>query len=158
MKTIFLSQGKITLVDDQDYPELSKHRWYAEERKDIGTFYAMRNTPRINGKHGTIRMHRQIFPGHHKVDHKDHDGLNNQRHNLRPCNNSQNGMNRRGPQVISSSGLRGVGMTRAGNWRARIKVGYKEVCLGTFGSKEQAAAEYAKANRMYFGEFGGALS
>jgi hypothetical protein len=58
MKTIPLTQGKVALVDDEDYPELSKFRWCAVRHRN--TWYAVRGES-ADGRRLTVRMHRQIL-------------------------------------------------------------------------------------------------
>ena len=80
MRTIELTQGQVALVDDRDYDELSRFKWYAL-RDHGGTFYAQRHAPRVDGKQRTILMHRVILdvqPGQ-DVDHANHDTLDNRR-------------------------------------------------------------------------------
>lgn len=76
------------LVDDEDYLELSKYKWYAEKVGNIT--YAIR-TKNLGKKcicNRTLRkkvfMHREILnpQGSLVVDHLDFNGLNNQRINL----------------------------------------------------------------------------
>ncbi len=54
MREIELTQGKVALVDDEDYDYLSQFNWYA--RKDGQTFYALRKD-----KQRTVLMHRVIL-------------------------------------------------------------------------------------------------
>ena len=147
MKRISLTQNKFALVDDIDFDEVSKYKWRA--LKANRNFYAMRD---LKGKH--ISMHRFIMKPSNNfcVDHKDCDGLNNQRSNLRICSASQNSMNQR--KKASASKFKGVWIT-AGKRRfgASIKVNKKCVYLGCFEKQVDAAIAYDKAANQYFGEF-----
>ena len=92
MKEIKLTQGQVALVDDEDFERLNRFKWCAlKKNKDI--FYAVTNIGgRIN--HKSITMH-QFITGRNGTDHIDHNGCNNQKHNLRKCNQSENNMNSR---------------------------------------------------------------
>ena len=87
--TILLTNGYVTVVDDADFYWLSKRKWYA--KPSAYTIYACRSE-RINGVVHTIRMHRLIMncPDDMEIDHKDGDGLNNQRSNLEIIKKSEN--------------------------------------------------------------------
>jgi len=103
MKTIQLTQGKLTQVDDEDYDFLNQWKWYAKRNRKTEKFYALRRESDLieNGvkvKFGeTICMHRIVMncPQGMVVDHKDHDGLNNQKPNLRICTDRENLLNRK---------------------------------------------------------------
>ena len=89
MKTIKLTKGKVALVDDEDFENLNKFKWYLYEYRNIQ--YAVSS---LFGK--SIRMHRIIMNEDNPkvfIDHIDHDGLNNQKLNLRKCNASENQKN-----------------------------------------------------------------
>lgn len=84
---------------------------------------------------------------------KRHDGLNNQRHNLRVATQMQNGQNQR-PQTGKSSQYKGVSWYKASSaWRARIRVNKVLILLGEFASELEAAYAYDAAAREAFGEF-----
>lgn len=89
-KEIPLSRGLYTKVDLNDYDSLNQHKWFARKSKD--TYYAYRNGKTIDGKRGVIIMHREIMqtPDDMQTDHRDWDGLNNRRYNLRNCTVNQN--------------------------------------------------------------------
>lgn len=86
-----------------------------------------------------------------EVDHRDGDPANMRWENLRLAAHQQNMINRK-LQVNSSSGLKGVSLAK-GRWRARINLGRKEIGLGTFATKEEAAVAYAAAAKKLYGEF-----
>src|SRR6478752_5115968 len=93
-KQIMLTKDKIATVDDEDYDFLMQWKWCAVQ-KGSG-FYAQRKV-KINNKQETIYMHRSIMNISEKniiVDHKDHNTLNNQKENMRPCSVRENGANR----------------------------------------------------------------
>lgn len=149
MKQIPLTQGKFALVDDEDYEYLNQWKWYAVN--DHKMWYAIRNV-KINHRKTTIKMHRIIMNPSIKeqIDHKDRDGLNNQKHNLRICNNSQNHMN---IKSRAKSGYKGVYWhVISKKWVAQIKTD-KVYHLGLFITKELAALAYNKAAEELFGEF-----
>lgn len=73
------------------------------------------------------------------VDHINHNTLDNRRGNLRKVTNSENSLNKKGPQINSSSGYRGVHKTgREGKWRAVVGIDGDVHRLGTFNSPEEA--------------------
>ena len=153
MKEILLTQGKVALVDDEDFEVLNKVKWAAHKMSNI--FYAARNGTPINGKQKTILMHREILrpPKELHVDHVDHNGLNNQRHNLRIATRSQN-MHNQGKRINNTSGYKGVCWDKQNKkWRTQIKLNGKIIFLGYFPTKEDAHTAYVKACHKYHGEF-----
>jgi hypothetical protein len=149
VKHILLSQGMRSVIDDVDFLALSRYRWYT--RKCRGLLYAGRTLPGSKG--GVVYMHRQIMGFPPMVDHRDGDGLNNQRSNLRVCTYSQNGRNRK--QINGNSGLRGVRhRTNCDLWEAYIKVNGKFKHLGDFDTKREAAIAYNNAVKQYDDGFG----
>lgn len=167
MKKIPLTQGKVAFVDDEDYEYLMQWKWYAlNPKKDL--WYAVRM---INSTRQLIRMHRVIKKIEDSgvfVDHKDQNGLNNQRINLRVCTRSQNAANRK-PKENSSSKYLGVSwhnsprklQLKSGEikiydswfWHAAIKINQKVINLGNYREEKDAAKAYNKAATKYHGEF-----
>ena len=152
MKTIALTRGLTTVVSNIDYAFLNQWKWYASQGK-----YAVRerrsNDPQ---KPISIRMHvviaeRMGIPITDEVDHRDNDGLNNRRRNLRPATKRTNGQNR-GPNKNNTSGYKGVSKADS-KWSSEIKVGPHRIRLGRFVKKREAALAYDKAARKYFGRF-----
>jgi len=158
MKEVFLygkkAAGRVALVDEGDYRLVTQHRWnvrdYVWHGRHYGP-YAITNA-RMNGEKRTLFMHTLIM-GLKGVDHKDGNGLNNQRWNLRPATQQQNVRNQRGSRN-SSSQFKGVFYRRdTGKWRAGINVGNHMLWLGQYESEVDAARVYDSAAREYFGEF-----
>lgn len=154
MAHIQLPCGLITVFDDVDLPLLSGFRWRSLQRRDFpDRFY-------VHAWHGAqhIYMHRLILgaPKGKHVDHRDGDGLNNRRANIRLATPSQNHANR-GPdrrRSGKSSRFKGVyWVKRDGNWGATIHVNGKTRALGQYPTEELAAAAYDRAARAAWGEF-----
>lgn len=153
MKQIPLTQGYIALVDDIDFEWLNQWKWGA--LKAPHTVYAVRYTSRAGGKKPQfVYMHRLILEARkgQETDHRNGNGLDNQRANLRFCTSSQNNMNRahgRGTSVY-----KGVSWsTRRRKWQVQIGCEGKSVFLGRFDSEEEAACAYNTAALERFGEF-----
>lgn len=87
-KVIALSQGKVAVVDNEDYEWLNQWKWSA--LKSRATWYAVRQDYSGN-KQKTIYMHRQILNSHpgQKTHHLNGDGLDNRRANILRCNRSE---------------------------------------------------------------------
>jgi hypothetical protein len=152
MKKIKLTKGYCALVDDNDFEWLSQWNWYFEPRECTG--YAAR-TEGTKPKQVKIYMHNRIAgtPTGMTTDHIDHNGLNNQRGNLRICTQSENHMNSQ-RQANNTSGYKGVTWNKnEQKWKARIQKNRKEIHLGYFDTAEKAAYAYNDAARKFFGEF-----
>ena len=155
MKTIPLTQGKVAIVDDRDYKWLSQFKWRAQKSgKRPDSFYAVRNVT-INKRRTTIQMHRQIMdpPQGVEIDHRNNNGLDNRRCNLRFCTRSQNMANSRGHRRRFSS-FKGVSFHKEyKKWRAIITQNKKNHHLGFFRSQVRAAKAYDDKAKELFGEF-----
>jgi hypothetical protein len=150
-REIPLTQGLVALVDDQDYELVTaagKWRASVEGRR----VYAKRDVRRPDGARTSQRLH-QLITGNELTDHRNGDGLDNRRTNLRPASKGQNGANR-GPNSNNKAGFKGVSWDKVNRrWRAQIQVDGKIRNLGRYGTPEGAALAYDAAAREYFGEF-----
>lgn len=146
--TIPLTRGMFATVDASDFQWLSQWKWYV--RSTYGLFYPAR---KIDGR--PVEMHRLILPAKVglMVDHKNGDGLDNRRANLRYATNSQNQQNRH-RLVRNTSGYRGVTWHKqAKRWQAGIALDGRRYYLGLFLSPVDAARAYDAQAREFFGEF-----
>jgi hypothetical protein len=154
MKLIPLTQGQFAMVDDCDYESLSKYNWQANKVKSTGNFYATRSK-RFSGKRVSLRMHCEIM-GEKGIDHKDGNGLNNQRHNLRKCSQLENVRNARKSKRGITSIYKGVCRRfecKGIKYRAQITVNREKIMLGTFDTEYEAALVYDAAAKKHHGSF-----
>lgn len=146
MKKIKLTQGKYALVDDCDFDELNKFKWYALKNKK--RYYAQRGFwDKEKKKVIIIQMHREIMntPIGKVTDHINQNGLDNRRKNLRICTKSQNQWNRE-IQSNNKSGYIGVSWySRYGKWKAHMTNNGKKIHIGYFDDKNEAAKAYNNA-------------
>jgi len=149
-KEIELTQGKVAIVDDDMYDELSQHKWHVMQVAS-GYYYAARKT---SGRNGTTYLHRVVAGaarGEH-VDHINGDRLDDRRANLRICTPSQN-LRNSGPRN-PVSGYKGIYPTgKSGKWKAGITRNGEYQHLGVFPTLEEAARIYNEATLEYHGEF-----
>lgn len=149
MKRIPLSKGRFATVDDDDYEDLMKYRWYAMLVNRV--WYATRGTLTSNGGNFLL-MHNEIT-GVRGIDHIDGNGLNNQRSNLRQSTHKQNRGNSQ-RNINNTSGFKGVSWHKRDKvWRAYIRSNDIHIHLGNFDSSVRAACAYDDAAREIHGEF-----
>jgi hypothetical protein len=152
-REIKLTQGYITLVDDDLYETLNAHKWCIQRSGNI--VYASRGIWTANSvKH--IRMHRIVIgadPGIY-VDHINGNALDNQRANLRLCTYAENNRNRRVRRADNTSGYKGVSWhIRRNKWHAHIRHEGRLQHLGYFDDPISAARAYDAAAIEMFGAF-----
>lgn len=145
VKELFLTKGKVSLIDDRDYEML----------KVLGKRWCVNDGYAYNSTHG--RLHRFLLSttGDVMVDHINGDKLDNRRANLRVCSNSQNQANRRA--ICGVSPFKGVTWQRrpdgTGTWKAQLTVSGKVLYLGAFKTDLMAATAYNESALTHFGEF-----
>ena len=152
MKEIALTQGKVALVDDEDFDELNKNKWFAQ--KNYNTFYAARHEKKriIDGRRNLIFMHRVIVntPIGMQTDHINGNGLDNCKENLRICTKEENARNK-AIHRRNTSGYKGVTWNKFNKkWMAQIRIGRKNIYLGYFIDKEKAHQAYCESARNLF--------
>jgi hypothetical protein len=150
---ISLTRGMVVIVDNADFDWLNQFKWYAHEARN--TFYAARKELRADGKEHMLKMHRLIMDAQPKmiVDHRDGNGLNNQRLNLRVASDQQNKCNRPA-QSNNTSGFKGVSWSKAsGKWLAQIASNGEHKYLGLYLTPLDAAYAYNEAAKELHGEF-----
>jgi hypothetical protein len=86
-----------------------------------------------------------------QIDHKDLNGLNNRKDNLRPATRAQNKANN-ACYANNSLGVKGVSQ-RGKRFIARIRVNKELVYLGRFDTAEAAHAAYVVAAEHHYGEY-----
>lgn len=160
MRTIKLTNGMEAKVDDSDYERLSAYRWYGTEGRR-GAWYAQRQwdepLPGGGRKHFVREMQRDVLDPTMVAtrdmisDHRNHDTLDNQSHNLRWKNYRGSVLNRR-QFLNNTSGYRGVSWERSsGTWRVAIRsLGVRYVTHRA--DLLEAARAYNELARIHHGE------
>lgn len=146
-KKIILTKGQAAWVDAEDFDRVSQFKWFAQWNIKSSSYFARRN--------GVPRMMSRFVLGvadpSVEVDHKNHNTLDNQKHNLRIVDQHQNRMNQR-KRKDNSSGFKGVSHHKSGR-RARITAYGKVHFLGYFSTAQEAYEAYKVAALTYHGEY-----
>lgn len=152
MKKIKLTQNKYALVDNEDFDKINEKKWFFDGKYARRIEYKKyKNGWKVLKR---VRMHRQIlgFP-QSMIDHKNGNGLDNRRENLRLCTRSQNSSNK----IIQSnniSGYKGVSWWNTRKiWKATIKINGKAKHLLYSKNPKEAARAYNEAAKIYYQEF-----
>lgn len=139
------------MVDDADFPLVSKYDWWTHRQG--GRIYAARMIRNDDGTRSTQLMHCFIM-GQKYIDHRNGNGSDNQRRNLRPATCQQNNRAFKRKRASASSQFRGVSWHPLGKkWVANITFGGKQRNLGLFTDEVKAARAYDTAARKHFGVF-----
>ena len=137
---ILLTKNQITVIDANDYGLIQDYRLYASYAPSIKGFYAIISI-RQGKKYKKIRLHRvlmNVLDSIVKVDHRNHDTLDNTRNNLRICNNSENNCNVKVHINNLSTGIKNIYMKKNGDYRVQIKIGGIRQFDRTFKTLEEA--------------------
>jgi len=159
MRLIKLTQGKFAKVDDKDFKYFNQFKWNAHKRGN--SFYA-ESRMYVRGQKIKNRDKRKVFILHNEimnpkkgffVDHKNRDGLDCQRKNLRIVTKSQNNANRCASKNGTSKYLGVAWYSQTKRWSAKVRKDGKVHWLGYFKKEKDAARAYDKKAKELHGEF-----
>lgn len=151
-RVIKLFSGEYVRIDEEDYERLSQYSWclFKSEKWQ----YAIR-TEYKNGTQKTIYMHREIMgvtdPKIY-VDHRDHDGLNNLKSNLRMSDNRFNQYNV-GKKSTSKQKYKNIRQLDENRWQVRVRTPKGKRVERVVYSEEDAVKLYNELALKYHGEF-----
>ena len=156
-KEIQLTQGRVAIIDDCDYDRVSAHSWHLHAANRSRTKWYAR--ARINGK--MALLHRFILgvSDQQVTDHRNRDGLDCRRENIRICTRSQNACNVPARRT-NKTGFKGVQTMKDGRFVAMIRIkdastsrGKRDYYGGTFDDPESAARAYDALAMQHHGKF-----
>ncbi len=154
MKKIKLTQGRSTLIDNEDFEFLNQWKWRFNSK--VGAVHR-KYLKKVDGKwlFEEWSIHRLLTncPKEKTVDHKNGNFLDNQKGNLRGCTHAENSLNRK-ISKRNKSGYKGVLWCNwHKKWRAIIMRKSKAYYIGYFYKKEEAARAYDRMAKELHGEF-----
>ncbi len=152
-RRIYLGEGHWTLLDVKDYYRLRIFKWIVYGN---GTnLYAIRLRFTAPNKTSTVYMHREIMnpPADLVVDHRNCDGLDNRKENLRFATHAQNTRNRRKKKNGSSQFLGVYFNKEKSAWDSQLMHNGKKIWVGRYKNEIEAAKAYDKAALEYHKEF-----
>lgn len=150
---LITKNGYEVLIDEEDFEKIKDYTWCGV--KSPRSFYVQANKKIGKGKYIHIKMHRLIMGINNPkiyVDHKNFNGLDNRKENLRLVTPRQNSMNRRKHRGTRSK-YKGVFPTPYGSFQAMIRVNGILKHLGCFKNPEDASNAYINASKIHFGEY-----
>lgn len=144
------NKGKyFALIDDEDFEAINKIDWCCTGHYGVCDYAHAR----IKGK--LISMHRYILKSDkgEYTDHKNRNGLDNRKENLRICSQSQNQYNRK-KQVNNTSGFKGISWhKKSKKWQVNLRIPGKQLYFGLYSNKEKALEVYNQNIKRICGEF-----
>lgn len=143
-----INTNRCALVDDGDYDYLRQFTWYLWNHN--GSSYA---TGIVDKKYLKMQELLISHPPDTILDHKNRNGLDNQKGNLRVATYTQNQINQK-IRIDNTSGYKGVSFDKVNKlWVAQISIKGKIKKLGRYSTKELTACAYNKKAKEIHGEF-----
>lgn len=145
-------------LDDLDRVINFPYTWYAKLNKSIGKYYVYASEYCTETKRcKPIFLHQFIMKANGKtVDHRNNNGLDNRKTNLRKALDKNNSTNRRSRNKNNSSGYRNVSWSNGyGKWIVQMQVNKKNTILGKFDDVHEAGKFAEEMRHKYYGEFCG---
>ena len=152
---VYANNNRFFLIDEEDYKKVRKINWCISKSRKSNTFYVSATPKYRKELNGNISLHRYLMSAtkNEIIDHKNRNGLDNRKNNLRRCTTKENLQNTK-INSNNKSGVIGVYYDKnTGKWASEIKVNYRKIFLGRFIEKEDAIIARLKAEKEYFGEF-----
>ncbi len=156
MKEIILTKGQLAYVDDEDYEYITSFgNWYSGER------YAQRHIIGAEPRKVYL-MHREIWKryftlnNNEKIDHRDGNGFNNCKSNLRIANSQQNMFNSRLGKRNKRTGYKGVSIDNRNEnprFQALMRINGKLKHIAMFKTAREAAIAYDLYAQKIQGEY-----
>jgi len=164
-RVILLTRGEATIVDGIDYKYLSQWSWFFNGKYAGRTF-----RPHIEGLHKkTLLMHIEImkrklgekYDPKKKTDHKDLNGLNNTRLNLRVASHAQNTQNHK-IRKDNTTGYTGISICKSrhrkgpngycGYWKIQLSTDFGRI-IHCRENLDEALLLRDRLARKHHGEF-----
>lgn len=160
MRQINLTQGHVTLVDDDLYDWLNQWKWYFRKRTGnrpggdvIRTAHGYNSEGHVKSKTMYMSNHILPLPPGFVVDHADCNPLNNQRSNLRRATQRNNIVNSPA-RSNNKTGVKGVYWHKAKQrYVVQTTVNGKKKWIGDFKTLKEASKASALALKKYHGKF-----
>jgi hypothetical protein len=153
VREIPLTRGYVALVDDEDYDRVSQFKWRAQPVAVNGATANHYAITSLSGR--TVFLHRFILnaPRGMEVDHRNRNGIDCRRNNIRLATTAQNQANR-GRTQANRSGYKGVSWSeQRRKWLVQITCNGERRHVGRFDDPTEAALAYDRAARDAFGAF-----
>lgn len=150
MLEVKLANGGVALLDDCD-SDLCQFRWSSRVARQ--TRYAVHSDGHLLHRLVAQRIAPRQLTSKDRVDHKNRNGLDCRRDNLRVAGNAENLWNR-GKTRLNTSGYKGVHWDKNNRkWMSEIQAHKKRIYLGRYDTAREAALAYNFAAVAYHGEF-----
>ena len=149
MKTCYTTNGDRFLVDEEDYDLVLQHKWH------LNSGYVARYYGLVGKVRKQMYLHIEIMGKKDgcEIDHINMDRLDNRKSNLRFATRSQNMLNKK-PRNNVSSKYRGVSWHKyTAKWIVHIAINRKNTHIGLFENEEEAALAYNAKAIEFHGEF-----